>query len=381
MISIDGQSDWGVISREDVQKGFIELKLTTKGGQINITSANLREIRSINPRAIFVIRAGSATMSIPISELDQKAYGRQYGIPEDSVRFGLIIREPDPAVNQANRQSAEAIQARLLTAPMVFEVQVTGGNKQSVFMSSFNRYVARTLPLNSDSVPETATGVWWVPGSKEFKFVPTSFERIDGRWSAVMKRQGASIYTVIDRPVTFRDLNNHWSSKDAELLASKLLVQGRGEQAFDPNATITRAEIAALLVRALGLTEVDGQSPFTDVTGGWYGPAVGTAYRAGLISGYQDGTFRPTSKITREEMVAMMIRAMDYTEVKPTDDLSAYRKYTDESAISGWAADDVKVAQGIGLIDGDGKFRPLSYSSRAEAVTMLKRMLKYIEFI
>jgi hypothetical protein len=135
------------------------------------------------------------------------------------------------------------------------------------------------------------------------------------------------------------------------------------------------------LVRALGLTEVDGQSPFSDVKAGWYGPAVNTAYQAGLISGYQDGTFRPTNKITREEMVAMVIRAMNYTEVKPAVSLPAYRKYADESAISGWAADDVKVAQRIELIDGDGKFRPLSYSSRAEAVTMLKRMLKYIEFI
>jgi hypothetical protein len=284
VIPKDGQGEQQEISPEDIKKGIIVLRTVSAGGQINITAANIKEIRAINPQAVLVIQVGSATMSLPISELDLQAFSQKYGFPEDSIRFEVIIREPNQPVDQAIRQSVEAMKARLLAAPMEFEVRVIGENSQSVFISSFNRFVTRTLSVNMNTIPATATGVWWVPGSNEFKFVPTFFEQKDGQWLAVMKRQGASIYTVIDRPVSFLDVKGHWSAGDVELLASKLIIQGRSEEAFEPDATITRAEIAALLVRSLGLNESNEKGPFPDV-GGWYETAVSTAYQAGLISG------------------------------------------------------------------------------------------------
>ncbi|MEW9702724.1 S-layer homology domain-containing protein [Paenibacillus sp. SI8] len=381
MIPEGGQKGRKVITPEDIRMGKIEIKMASVGGQIHITAANIQEIRAINPQAALVIQIGSAAMSLPISELDEKAYSQKYGIPKDSILFTVVIREPDKPVQQAIQHSVEAMQAQLLAAPMEFEVQVTGNNNQSAFISSFNRYVSRTLSVKGDSISDTATGVWWVPGADELRYVPTYFERKDDQWLAVMKRQGASIYAVIDRPVSFLDVEGHWSSKDVKLLASKLIVQGRSKEIFVPDASITRAEIAALLVRALGMTESKEQSPFSDVSGGWYVSAVNTAYHGGIISGYDDGTFRPMQKITREELAGMIVKAMKYTTVKPDVSPLAYQAFSDQSTVSRWALDDVKYAVQWGIIEGDGMFRPASYTTRAEAVTMLKRMLKLIQFI
>ncbi|WP_409344994.1 invasin domain 3-containing protein [Paenibacillus sp. MBLB4367] len=378
-----GQSGQKGISLEDVKKGVIVLSTAPSGGQVNITAANLKQLKAINEQAVLEIQAGRSSMILPVSELDLQAFSRKFGFPEDSIRLEIMIREPEPIVAEAIQQSGQDIKARLLTPPLEFEVLVTGASNQKVFISSFNRFVSRTLPMGSGPIPATATGVRWVPETRQFKFVPTFFEWKDGQWSAVMKRQGASIYTVIDRPVSFQDSKGHWSAADIELLASKLIVEGRTKEAFDPDAAITRAEIAALAVRSLGLNDSEEKSPFPDTVGGWYEKAVSTAYQAGLISGYEDGTFRPMQRITREELVGVLVRAMQYTAVQSAGSGSSHKSFTDEPAISRWALDDVRFAMQSGIIEGDenGAFRAGSYTSRAEAVTMLKRMLKLIQFI
>ncbi|WP_158602350.1 invasin domain 3-containing protein [Cohnella endophytica] len=382
IVSKDGGSSRQTLSKEDVLKGRVELQIGSGGGTISISAANLKELRSLNPKAIIVMREGAASMNLPLSELDLSPYSRQFGIPEESIRCEITIREPDEPTRQAIRDSVSDMGGRLLSNPLAFEVQITGSTGKSVWMSSFSQYVTRILTVQGDPVPDTATGVWWVPERNELRFVPTHFAKQDGgQWTAVMKRQGASIYAVIDRPLTFADTAKHWAGADVELLGSKLVVQGRREGVFAPDADITRAEIAALLVRALGLNESDARNPFSDTGSGWYVAAVNTAYQAGLISGYIDGTFRPMQKITRQELAGMMVRAMNYAGGLPSGSLPAYRPYGDEMAISGWAREYVQYAQQAGIVGGDGIFRPLSYSTRAETVTMLKRMLKLVQFI
>lgn len=365
-----------------MQNGLVELQLPKSGGRIDIASPDIGTLKAINPQAVLAVSAGAATIRIPLSEFDAKAYSAAFGVPEDSVVFAVNVGPPAEAVGQAIRQKAADMQARLLGQPTAFEVSVAGGNGKSVFLSAFNRYVTRSLPVGPDDLPKTATGVRWSPDTNEFTFVPTNFERHDGgEWTANMMRPGASIYAVIDRPATFADIANHWAADDIGLLASKLLVQGRGPDAFAPNATLTRAEIAVLLVRALGLNESTAESPFKDVEGGWYGAAVSTAYQAGLLTGYQDGTFLPQRKITREELVVMLMRAMRYPAVGPVESSKPYQSYRDEASISRWAAEDIEEAQAAGVIQAAGSFRPGSDTSRAEAVTMLARMLRNIHFI
>ncbi|MFD2331041.1 invasin domain 3-containing protein [Cohnella sp. GCM10020058] len=378
----DGQGNAYPITNESVQKGLVELRLPENGGAINIAAAGIGTLRKINPQTVLEVSAGTASIRVPLSEFDAASYGVAFGVPEDAVVFAIRVGPPAKAIDQAIRQKALDMQARLLGSPTAFEISVAGGNGKSVFLSTFNHYVTRTLPLGTEAVPRTATGVRWSADTNEFAFVPTNFSKQDdGTWTASMTRPGASIYAVIDRPATFADIANHWAADDIGLLASKLLVQGRGPDTFEPNATLTRAEVAVLLVRSLGLNESTAASPFKDVQGGWYSAAVSTAYRAGLLTGYQDGTFRPQRKITREELVVMLMRAMKYPGAETNEPFKSYQRYGDEAAISPWAADDIEEAQAAGIVQASASFRPGSDTSRAEAIAMLARMLRNIRFI
>ncbi|WP_028549541.1 S-layer homology domain-containing protein [Paenibacillus sp. UNC451MF] len=383
IITTDGLNKQQALTTEDIQKGTIVIQTSSEGGQVNISATILKQIQQLNPQAVLIIKAGSATMQLPIAELDLKAISTKYGFPEASVNLQIGIHKPDPQTIQTIEALGKTLNARLLTEPMEFEVQVTGENHQNVFITTFNRFIERSLSIGNTKPPETATGVWWVPESNQFRFVPTHFDSKEGQWSAVMKRQGTSIYTVLDRPVSFEDLNHHWSEQLVEQLASKLIIQGRSDQAFDPDSSITRAEMAALVVRALGLNESKEASPFADTNGGWYETAVATAYKAGLIAGYDDGTFRPMQSITREELAGLLVKAMNFTKASTTGERFIQQTFTDEAAISSWALSDVRTAMQLGIVEGNeqGEFKPGSYTSRAEATTMLGRMLKLIEFM
>ncbi|OAS18000.1 S-layer homology domain-containing protein [Paenibacillus oryzisoli] len=368
------------VSYEDVQQGLVLLKMPLDGGEFQISGASLREIGNINPQTVLVLQAGEATMTIPIAELSTQSYSQKFKIPENDVRFHFIVHPPEFSIDATINRKVDGMKAQKLAPAMVFEVEVTGGNGVSAFISTFNRYVTRTLPVNGDTVPTTATGVWWVPETSEFHFVPTYFEKKDGQWIAVMKREGASVYTVINRPVSFGDIQRHWAKSTIELLASKLIIQGRSLNVFVPDASITRAEVAALLVRALGLMSSTATTPFPDISGEWYEQAVNTAYRAGLIAGYDDGTFRPNQSVTREELVQMVVSAMIYTEVKVANK-AVHAEITDESDIAEWALKAVNMAAETGIIDSDDAFRPANKSTRAETAAMLERMLKNVQFI
>ncbi len=381
IVSADGTAAAAAIPLEAIQNGVVRLDLPAAGGEIRLSGAALREIARLNPQAKLQLReAGGATLSVPISELSAKRYSERFGVAEDAVGFHFKARTPDEAIEAAVSQAAERLGARRLSAAASIDIQVTGGNGKSAFLSVFDRYAARTVPLSADAVPATAAGVAWDAAANRFQFVPTRFERQDGRWVAVIERQGGGIFTVIDRPATFRDVERHWGRASIEQLASRLIFEGRGQGLFAPDAPITRAEVAALLVRSLGLADAETGSPFADTAGGWYEQAVSAAYQAGLVSGYEDGSFRPGRSVTRQELVRMVVGAMAYTGAE-TAGSARTATLADAGEIAAWAqAAAIKAAE-TGIIADGGKFRPTSLSTRAETAAMLERMLKLVRFI
>ena len=91
-------------------------------------------------------------------------------------------------------------------------------------------------------------------------------------------------------------------------MAEAGIVSGVTPTQFEPERTITRAEFAAMIVRALGITATDGPA-FEDVANNaWFYSSVTAAAKAGLIVGY-NGYFRPDDLITREEMATIIAKA------------------------------------------------------------------------
>jgi hypothetical protein len=146
-----------------------------------------------------------------------------------------------------------------------------------------------------------------------------------------------------------------------------------------PGRNITRAEVATIFFRLLIDELRDNhrtrENPFTDVQDGmWHNSAISVMCNMGILKGNLDGTFRPNDPITRGEFAAIAARFALVMQMALTKDL----RFND---IEGhWAAEDIIYAAEIGWVNGypDGRFEPNNDITRAEAMTLVNRMLKRI---
>lgn len=148
-------------------------------------------------------------------------------------------------------------------------------------------------------------------------------------------------------------------------------VYGYPDGSFKAENGITRAETAAIFARAL-TDYVEGTAytgSYSDVADDWYTNYVNFLSTRGVITGYEDGTFRPDNNITRREFTAMITRLGEVLEANGTG--------FPDVADTDWAADNIYTAAVKGLVNGyeDGTFRPDNNITRAEAVKIVNAYL------
>ena len=148
-------------------------------------------------------------------------------------------------------------------------------------------------------------------------------------------------------------------------------VRGFPDGNFRPNWEITRAEMSMILFRLLDSANkyTPVSNNFSDVNTGWYAQAVSYLASLGIVTGYPDGTFRPNAPITRAELTAVMSRFFELNE-------NGTHNFSDISG-SHWAIRYINNAVNRGWVIGfeDGSFRPENPTTRAEAVTLINRVL------
>jgi len=116
------------------------------------------------------------------------------------------------------------------------------------------------------------------------------------------------------------------------------VVSGYPDGTFKPGNIVTRAEMAVIVVRALGLADyATGTSNFKDMAGHWSNPYVAYATSLGAIAGYPDGTFKPDKTVSYDEAATMLVAALGYTP---------------DSLVGTWPANYVTKAKSLGIIDG-----------------------------
>jgi hypothetical protein len=157
---------------------------------------------------------------------------------------------------------------------------------------------------------------------------------------------------------------------------------------YDPNRSITRAEFAAIIVRALGLAPGSGTNSFTDVaSSAWYGGYIETASSYGIIKGYDTGKFGPQDTISREQAMAMLARSMKITGLETaltSDDVNQLTAaYTDGASISAYAKEALAACLKSGIVAGrsNSTIAPKSSVTRAEVAAMMERLLQKSDLI
>lgn len=183
--------------------------------------------------------------------------------------------------------------------------------------------------------------------------------------------------SVEAEPVKFSDVaDGHWAAESISLLASKGIINGRGDGTFDTDGKVTRAEFVTMLARLSGDEIASLENTFSDVSSdSYYADYVAWAVANNIVSGNDNGEFMPDKNISREDAAVILIRYMAYKNMELPED---GEEFADADSISDYAKEAVKYAKAAGIINGKGEnvFAPKASVTRAETAKILAWFLK-----
>lgn len=199
--------------------------------------------------------------------------------------------------------------------------------------------------------------------------------------------QQAGTYRVMEFTKRYEDTTGIYKEAQyaIEVLTAKHILNGTSESIFSPKKQVTRAEFASMIVRALlqdqVVTSRGSGAAYSDVrTNEWYYGYVQTLQQLNIINGFGDGTFRPNDPVTREQMVVIVMKALESLGLAPANNMQTTgEQFADDQAISGWAKESVISARGMNIVSGTGQnqFVPQQSSNRADTAVFIWKMLQY----
>lgn len=276
-----------------------------------------------------------------------------------------------------------------------YELQLAYDEEQLRYVRTEASWQGFSVPLNEEGVltfahtklgnsagengaKELATFTFQtlIPGEIEVKLVRAKL--VDSANKAVTLTPDVAQTIVVtaaeetgpEVPVSFNDTDGHWAEELIGRAASIGFVSGYPDGTFRPNGQVTRAEFVTMLARALELPEAPAAEAWQDATAipAWAEAYIDQVQAAGIVTGYEDGSFRPQQLITRSELAVMIARSAGAELVE-----GAEPTFTDVASIPAWAQPAVAYAQQAGYIEGrgEGQFAPAAHATRAEAVKLI----------
>ncbi|WP_366514419.1 S-layer homology domain-containing protein [Paenibacillus sp.] len=227
------------------------------------------------------------------------------------------------------------------------------------------------------SVPSTGTPGTETPSTSQPTTPPAtvtdSFKSGVVSKEDVLKMINEAIAATKNQQFPIRDITSHWANEHINIALKLRVVNGYENGSFKPNAPVTRAEFIAMIARAFGMNENKAAHSFKDVDSNWAAGYIGALADKGVINGYADGSFKPNATITRAEMIAIIARVLDLNALA----IDAPTKFSDVKS-GNWAAEAIELASSAKLVNGltASKFAPNGKSTRAEAVTIIIRALE-----
>ncbi len=342
-----------------------------------------------NKEAVLVLQTDHATYTIPAHEINIDAIFAQLGKPSNltDIKVRIEISASQAETIKLAENAAAKGTFSLVMPPLEFNITAVYGN-QTVNVTKFNAYVERTVAIPDGIDPNKITTGVVIETDGSVRHVPTQVTKNGARYFAKINSLTNSTYAVVWNPIEFSDVAKHWAKSAVNDMGSRMVIDGTGSGKFTPNRDITRAEFAAILVRGLGLKPESGATSFSDVKAAdWYSGVINTAYAYGLIDGFEDGTFRPKDKITREQAMLILSKAMVLTGLADTLSVPSadvvLNPYGDASKVAKWAQNGVAGSVQAGIVTGRSAdtLAPKANMTRAEVAAIIQRLLQKSELI
>jgi len=169
-----------------------------------------------------------------------------------------------------------------------------------------------------------------------------------------------------------------WYSDAVDYVYANNLMAGTSNTAFSPDTTLSKGMVVTILWRAAGSPEGIHEDIFTDVAkDAYYHDAILWAAEQGIAAGNGDGTFNPDANVTREQLAAIVYRYVQKNGGGFAGDGTYPLGFSDAAAISPWAVESLcwcTMYDVVDDIDGDGALNPQGSASRAEAANAMYKL-------
>jgi uncharacterized repeat protein (TIGR02543 family) len=332
------------------------------------------------------LQAGTTRYRLPATALKADELSGMFpDAPFEDLAFEIEIEIPPVEEQQAVNRAIAETGASAIGTPIAFKITVHHGD-QAAELTMLAAFTEKWLEVPDGADAESISTAVVVEADGSLRHVPTRIVTVDGRRYAVAFTLTNSLYALIRHETSFADIGEHWAKPAIADLGNRMVVFGRANGRFAPDVQVTRAEFAAMLVRALGLKPAYGETlSFSDAAeAGGLAAELATAHHYRLMQGFGDGTARPKQTITREQAFTMVVQAIRLA--RPGFELRASGKalpFTDRADISSWAVPSVSYAHEAGLASGNSRneLKPKAGITRAETASIIHRMLNVLGWI
>ncbi|CAM4348814.1 streptogramin lyase [Paenibacillus endophyticus] len=352
--------------------------------QVNLKlPAAITQLSTQNPEAELELRTSFGTLKLPLLEL-----AKQVDPLTDSIRitihaFNGASSETKETERVMQLNSAESVGSPLLGLKLE-ALSADGTVRPLEYQAGYAKLI---IELRAGDAEQDLAAVSFMGGMSGSVYgVPASY----GEGKAELKLKNGGNYTVWRHVTSFKDGKDAaYAIKAIQALSNKFIVQGMNDRSFLPFGEVTRAQYITMVLRAVGVKLAPVQAAaFIDVKEGqWYADAVMTGYRLGLVNGYEDGSFRPSGVINRQEMVTILFNALKYAghiEAIPAEEADKWLEgFSDEGEISPWARQAAAYAvkhewmQGT----GEGRLSPAAEANRAQGAVLIYNMMQGLGLI
>jgi hypothetical protein len=332
------------------------------GADIELTvNSGTAQAATANSSGNWTVSALSALQTNDSISVTAQVTGNTVSAAATATVQAATVQTPTPTITTPIYAGATSVSGTA-TAGADIELTVNSGTAQAATANS--------------------SGNWTVSALSALQTNGSIFVTAKVTGDTVSQAATATVEATLTAPTApvFSDVSaSYWGYDAISSLASKGIVSGYPDGTFKPDASITRAEFATMLVKANGLNTSGTTGQFTDVTAGaWYYGSVNAAASAGLVSGMGDNLFAPNALITREQMAVMVANALG--NKAPATNGTELNAFSDKSAVSSWAVSGMDEAVKAGIVSGmtANTLAPQADASRAQAAAMIYKMLAFL---
>ncbi|WP_206460085.1 S-layer homology domain-containing protein [Anaerovorax sp. IOR16] len=377
-------------AKKEGKNTFSEVRVEVKAGsKAKAVEASL-PVKSV--KEVANAEKAQLTLATPMADLtfDQKAL-ESIGKDAQGSEVKVSVEVVDSKANAILKELTE------LTRP-VYDLKMVSNGKQITNFKGGEIFVSLPYTLEKNEKAANVCVYYIDDNGKKTQMKDCTY---DSRKKRVQFRTNHFSYYAIGYKeevatgTQFRDVRNkEWYAESIMTLVNKGILKGKTATTFEPNSNITRAEFTQILYGMAKASDSTINTDASSISGkfkdvkstDWYANAVAWASEQGVVAGATnaDGSmnFAPNAKITRQDMAVMILNYQNKVAKKELTASNQEINFADASAIAGYAKEAVTSMQKAGIISGikqadsTYKFAPKSNATRAEAATMIAKLIK-----